>query len=218
MYLKIHWVLWKDHLGLGYNSFKPTKLTKKIDISGLIEKAKQGKWEAQKELYLHYADDMMSIAIRYTRDLSSAKDLVQDAFIKFFEKIDGFDIDKGQPGPWIRRILINRALQNFKKENRLSFGDEMILNSEPSKTPSIIEKLEADDILKLLAEIPEGCRLIFNLHIIEGYKHEEIGKLLGITASASRSQLTRAKKLLRNIINDSAYASDVKFGSINHNN
>jgi len=154
----------------------------------------------------------MSIAIRYTKDLSSAKDLVQDSFMKFFEKIEQFDIEMGMPGPWISRILINRALQNLKKEKRLSFGDEMIFALEPSKESTIIERLEAEDILKLLQEIPEGCRVIFNLHVIEGYKHDEIGSMLGITASASRSQLTRAKKLLRNKIKETEVLPNLKIG------
>jgi len=154
----------------------------------------------------------MSIAIRYTKDLSSAKDLVQDSFMKFFEKIEQFDIEMGMPGPWISRILINRALQNLKKEKRLSFGDEMIFALEPSKESTIIERLEAEDILKLLQEIPEGCRVIFNLHVIEGYKHDEIGSMFGITASASRSQLTRAKKLLRNKIKETEVLPNLKIG------
>jgi len=175
-------------------------LSQKINIANLIAAAKKGIWSAQKELYLFYADDMMSIAIRYTRDQSAAKDLVQDSFIKFFEKIDQFDLKKGLPGPWLSRILINKALQNFKKENRLSFETETIFAQEPSREISIVETLEAEDILKLLKELPEGCRVIFNLNVIEGYKHVEIADLLGITASASRSQLTRAKKLLRQLI------------------
>ncbi len=175
-------------------------MTNKDNIRILIAAAKKGTWSAQKELYLTYADDMMSIAIRYTKDQSAAKDLVQDSFIKFFEKIEQFDIEKGMPGPWISRILINKALQNYKKENRLSFETETIFAQEPSRETSIIETLEAEDILNLLQELPEGCRVIFNLNVVEGYKHEEIGKMLGITASASRSQLTRSKKLLRKLI------------------
>lgn len=166
----------------------------------MVKEAKNGKWSAQKALYLHYADDMMSIAIRYSRDLASARDLVQDAFMKFFEKIDQFDLDKGMPGPWISRILVNRALQNMKKDKRLVFEEDEVFYKEPSQEASVIEKLEAEDILSFLQEIPEGCRVIFNLHVVEGYKHEEIGSMLNITASASRSQLTRAKKLLRRII------------------
>ncbi len=180
----------------------------------MVKEAKKGKWSAQKALYLHYADDMMSIAIRYTRDLASAKDLVQDTFMKFFEKIDLFDLEKGAPGPWISRILINRALQNMRKDKRLSFEDEEIFSAEPSKESSIIEKLEAEDILKLLLEIPEGCRLIFNLYVIEGYRHIEIGEMLGITPSASRSQLTRAKKLLQKIIMKKDTNPVINFGYV----
>jgi RNA polymerase sigma-70 factor, ECF subfamily len=182
-------------------------LTTANNISKLIAEAKQGNWLAQKELYLYYADDMMSIAIRYSEDLSSAKDLVQDTFLKFFENIERFDILKGMPGPWLSRILINRALQNIKKGKRMSFEDDTFFGDEPYIELSVLERLKAEDIIKLLDKIPEGCRAIFNLHVVEGYKHDEIGSMLGITAGASRSQLTRAKKLLRNILtkNKSAY-------------
>ncbi|MDA8693109.1 RNA polymerase sigma factor [Saprospiraceae bacterium] len=180
-----------------------------------MKEAKKKKWKAQKELYLFYADDMMSIAVRYTKDISAAKDLVQDTFMKFFEKIEQYDINKGKPGPWISRILINRALQNIKKESRLSFSDESVFEKELSNEQSVVEKLEAEDILKLLQKLPEGCRAVFNLYVVEGYKHDEIGGMLGITAGASRSQLSRAKQLLRKIIKKNKCNSDMKTEWVN---
>lgn len=186
----------------------------KTNKQELVTRCKNQEWAAQKELYLLYADEMMSIAIRYTKDLSSAKDLVQETFLTFFKKIDQFDEKKGTLGAWISRILINQSFKDYRKNKKMIFVGEEALTFEISMSTSIIDKLEAEDILKLLKELPEGCRIIFNLKEIEGYNHKEIGKMLNITASASRSQLTRAKKLLRILIEKKSIAHNYsKFSS-----
>ena len=175
-------------------------MTKRNNIKRLVQRCKHQDWSAQKELYLLYADEMMSIAIRYTVDQASAKDLVQETFLTFFKKINQFDEKKGTLGAWISRILINQSFKDYRKNQKMIFAGEEVFTEEVSNEPSIIEELEAEDILNLLKKLPEGCRIIFNLKVIEGYSHNEIGEMLGITASASRSQLTRAKKLLRRLI------------------
>ncbi len=175
-------------------------MTKKINIQRLVKGCKNQEWLAQKELYLLYADEMMSIAIRYSKDLSSAKDLVQETFLIFFKKIDQFDEEKGTVGAWISRILINKSFKDYRKNKKMVFAGEEVFADEVSLETSIVEQLEAEDILNLLKKLPEGCRIIFNLKVVEGYNHNEIGEMLNITASASRSQLTRAKKMLRVMI------------------
>ncbi len=189
-------------------------MSKKTNIKQLVKRCKNQEWAAQKELYLLYADEMMSIAIRYARDLSSAKDLVQETFLTFFKKIDQFDEEKGTLGAWISRILINQSFNDYRKNQKMIFVGEEIFTAEISNETSIIEELEAEDILNLLKELPEGCRIIFNLKVIEGYSHNEIGKMLDITASASRSQLTRAKKLLRLLIEKKSIANNYSKSSI----
>lgn len=168
----------------------------------MIKGCKNFDRKAQKELYLMYADDLMSIAIRYSNDTCQAKDLIQDTFIKVFRSIPSFKEGKGSLIGWMTRILINEALQKYRKEKRMVEISEVSLLKEASDDFSIIQTLEAEDILNLLQELPEGCRVIFNLYVIEGYKHQEIGELLNISASASRSQLTRAKQLLRDKLTD----------------
>ena len=175
-------------------------MTKKTNIKLLVKRCKNQDWSAQKELYLLYADQMMSIAIRYSNDLSSAKDLVQETFLILFKKIDQFDESKGALGAWLSRILINQSLKEYRKNQKMVFLGAAAFDEEIFNAPSILEQLEAEDILKLLKEIPEGCRIIFNLNVIEGYPHTEISKILNISESACRSQLTRAKKLLRGLI------------------
>ncbi len=175
-----------------------------ININQLLARCKNREWSAQKELYLNYADEMMSIAIRYTIDIASAKDLVQETFLRVFNKIDQFDQAKGSLGAWMSRILINQAFKDIRKIQKISFVEEIEIKDNLVLDAVIIEQLEAEDILNLLNKLPDGCRIIFNLKEIEGYNHNEIAHMLGITASASRSQLTRAKKLLRTLIEKSA--------------
>lgn len=172
----------------------------KAEIIQLVERCRKQDWAAQKELYLLYADDMMSVAIRYAKDISSAKDLVQETFITCFKKIDQFNVQKGALGAWLNRILINKCFSEYRKSQKLIFSGEEIFLDKVTNETSAIEALEAEDILNLLKDLPEGCRIIFNLNVIEGYSHKEIGEMLEITPSASRSQLTRAKKLLRQMI------------------
>ena len=174
----------------------------KTKITQLIANCKKQDWAAQKELYLLFADDLMSVAIRYARDLSSAKDLVQETFLTFFKKIEQYDEKKGTLGAWLNRILINKSFAEYRKNQRMIFAGEAIFLDQVTNETSAIEALEAADILQLLQKLPEGCRIIFNLKVIEGYSHKEIGTLLEITPSASRSQLTRAKKLLSDMINE----------------
>ena len=179
-------------------------MAKKTNITQLITRCKNQEWAAQKELYMLYADEMMSIAIRYAKDHASAKDLVQETFLTFFKKINQYDEEKGTLGAWISRILINHSFKEYRKNQKMIFMEEEVFTAKVANETSVIEELEAEDILELLKELPEGCRIIFNLKVIEGYNHNEIGEMLDITPSASRSQLTRAKKLLRLLIEKKA--------------
>lgn len=175
-------------------------MTRKDKIAQLVRQCQQCDRIAQKQLYLLYADDLMNLAIRYARDTFIAKDLVHDTFLKVFKNIHKYNAEKGSFKSWISRILINTALDLFNKQKREVFLTEDGFIGQIAPDFSIIQTLEAEDIIKLLQKLPEGARLVFNLYVIEGYKHDEIGEMLGITASASRSQLARSKHKLRQLI------------------
>ncbi len=177
-------------------------MTNKTKIRQLIASCKKQEWAAQKELYLLFADEMMSIAVRYSNDFNAAKDLVQDTFLTFFNKIDQFDESKGTLGAWLSRVLINKSFVEYRKNKRIDYDGDMTASDQLSDGLSALDHLEAEDIIKLLKKLPQGCRTIFNLKVVEGYSHKEIGQMLDITPSASRSQLTRAKQLLRSMILD----------------
>ena len=165
-------------------------------LQKLIEDCKRQDRLAQKKLYLHYADKLMNISLRYARDVHEAKDILQSAFIKIFTKISDFTIGEGSFEGWMSRIVVNEALQLYRKNKKIFYGETEIYDLSLTIEASAVQDLEAEDILNLLKQLPDGYRVVFNLSVVEGYNHKEIGEILGITESASRSQLARAKKSL----------------------
>lgn len=161
-------------------------------IKGCIQKNR----ECQKALFMRYAGKMLTVCRRYARHEMEAEDLLQDAFIKVYSNIDKFT-QKGSFEGWIRRIVINTAIKNYQKH---SFQKERIgLASYEDQVvePSAVSNLGEEELLKLIAELPDGYRVVFNLYAIEGYSHKEIGEALNIGESTSRSQLVKARKLLQ---------------------
>lgn len=179
---------------------KMLRLQDKSEIEAIVIRCQQNDRVAQRQLYMMFADELMSIAIRYAKDKSMARDLVHDTFIKVYEKIGTFQLNRGSFVGWMSRILINRAISDFRKHKRVLYQTEEVFDQACTDEVDIVQQLEAEDIIQLLQILPEGGRLIFNMYIIEGYKHNEIAKILGISPSTSRSQLTRSKALLRQAI------------------
>lgn len=150
----------------------------------------------QREVFNRYAGKMMTVCLRYTRHRMEAEDILQDAFIKIFDNIHRFE-NKGSFEGWIRRIVVNTALKNasrhsFQKE---IIGMENVLES--SEDPSVFSRMTEDELLRLISQLPDGYRIVFNLYVIEGYSHKEIGETLGIEESTSRSQLVKARNALQ---------------------
>lgn len=164
----------------------------------LIADCSKGNRRAQRVLYDRYADKLMNICLRYARDRAEAQDVLQNAFVKIFTKISDFKTGEGSFEGWMSRIAVNEALMLYRKNKRIFYPDEeVIAMNMPAAAPAAVDNLQAEDVIKLLEKLPDGYRVVFNLHVVEGYSHDEIGEMLGITSGASRSQLTRAKKNLR---------------------
>lgn len=143
----------------------------------------------------------MRISLRYARDEHEAKDIVQNAFVKVFTKISSYKAKKGTFESWLSRIVVNEALQLYRKQQRyVDWESESVFDG--AVPAAALENLQAADIIALLRELPNGYRVVFVLSVVEGYTHQEIAKELGITASTSRSQLARAKKLLQRLITE----------------
>ena len=168
-----------------------------MDEIQLIKGCKGNKPKAQKGLYETYARKMMAVCLRYTNDRESAQDLLQDGFIKVFTAIGTYSGNGSFEG-WMRKIFVNTALEYLRKNDILRETVD-IDSPDTLKEPdySALEKISADELMELVRELPTGFRTVFNMFAIEGYSHKEIGEALGINESTSRSQFTRAKKLLQ---------------------
>lgn len=162
----------------------------------LIEGCMREDRKCQQEVFRRYASKMMGVCLRYARHQMEAEDLLQDAFIKVYNNISKFEY-KGSFEGWIRRIVVNTALKNYSKK---SFTYEQIgVEEQPENTvpPEVYAHLHEEELLKLVAALPDGYRVVFNLYAIEGYSHKEISEMLGCQESTSRSQLVKARKLLQ---------------------
>ena len=166
------------------------------DLQQLVKSCLKGKALAQRELYELYAEQMLGVCFRYTKSLADAEDVLQDGFVKVFRNLHQYR-SEGELGAWIRRIMVNTAINYLKKnrkyQNDLSFED---LNLHPvsEETPQMM--LQAKDLANLVRQLPTGYQTVFNLHAVEGYTHVEIGEILGINEVTSRSQYMRARNLL----------------------
>ncbi len=139
---------------------------------------------------------LMSICRRYVKDQPTAKDILQESLIRIFKNIDGYKSIGSFEG-WMRKITVRCALGHLDKKHVRRESSVADINSDEITMPLALDNLGVEDIIKLVQELPPGFRSVFNLKIIEGYNHREISEMLGITESASRSQLTRARQLLQ---------------------
>ncbi len=169
------------------------------NIQLLIEKCYKRDIRAQEKLYKLFYNYGMSIAVRYSHNLDIAGEVYNESFLKVFKRIRIFDPKKSFKS-WLRMILINTAIDYYRKEIRHSCHTDITECETIKYSGDVIEKLNAEDIIKILHELPNMNRIVFNLYELEGYKHEEISEMLNITRSTSRSCLSRAKEKLRHII------------------
>jgi len=172
--------------------------TRVTDEQELIAGCKDGKQWAQKAVYEQYAQIMLSVCYRYVNDRETARDLLQDGFIKLFTKINSYS-GLGAFAGWVRRIFVTTALEYLRQTNALKLSssiDEYDHYIEDDDVP-IIDKISADDLMKCVGELPNGYRTVFNLYAIEGYSHQEIANILSISENTSRTQFMRARKLLQ---------------------
>lgn len=152
----------------------------------------------QRILFEQYAGKMMSLCMRYVDD-REAKDILQVGFLKVFDYIHQYKGEGSFEG-WMRRVFVSVAIRHISKK-KVKLVDIGEMDSDNSfEDPDVITKLSEDEIHRLIRKLPEGYRAVFNLHVVEGYSHEEIGNLLKIQATTSRTQLLKARKMLQAFI------------------
>jgi RNA polymerase sigma factor (sigma-70 family) len=172
-------------------------MTEKEIIDGCLE----NKASAQEKLYSLYARRMMAVCLRYTRSRFEAEDIFHEAFVKVFKNIHMWQ--GGSFEGWMRRIFVNTAINHYHQNKKYNdHVDSSYAETMVSSNDNIIGELSNQELLELIDRLPEGYKLIFNLHVVEGYNHNEIAEMLKIAEGSSKSQLSKAKAYLKKFIED----------------
>ena len=162
----------------------------------LIRKCRKQDGQAQKTLYEKYAAKMLAICVRYVKEEDQAEDVMIGGFVKVFERIEQYKGEGSFEG-WIRRIMVNESLTYLRRNKGMYLEVDIEYADREPDYASLDTHLEAEDLLKLIQQLPVGYRTVFNLYAIEGYSHREIADQLGVSENTSKSQLSRARTLLQ---------------------
>lgn len=164
----------------------------------LIEGCKRKDAVFEKALYQQYARKMMGICSRYGRTQFESEDIFQEAFVKVYQHIHTC---QGALEPWMKRVFVNTAINHFHKTKKQY--QEVEYEEAPDiqvENEEILSSITTTELLKLMHQLPEGARMVFNLYVIEGYSHKEIGEMLNVHEGTSKSQLARAKAYLKKLL------------------
>lgn len=164
----------------------------------LIKGIRDGSRQAQRALYDKYSSLMFGLCRRYVKNAEDAEDVMIDGFFKIMTKINQYTGNGSFEG-WMKRIMVNESLMHLRKKHNMNMTVE-IADYDMPKDPTIEHELAAKDILDLLDQLPTGYRTVFNMYVIEGYKHREIAEQLDISINTSKSQLILAKKRMKNLV------------------
>ena len=168
----------------------------------LIKACAQGEEWASKKLFNNLSPVMMAVCMRYAVDENEAYDLLQDGFVKVFQKIHLFKFDGSFEG-WVRRTIVNTCLDHIRRTKK--FKNQMSIeeaNFEHPHDELVSSDINTQELMKLIQRLPDGYRTVFNLFAIEGYSHKEIGEQLGVTENTSKSQYRKAKLQLQQWVNE----------------
>ncbi len=168
-----------------------------INEQELVKACQNNDRKAQTAFYNLYKGKLMGVCRRYTRTPDEAEDIYQEAFVKIFNNIQSLE-KVGAVGAWVRKTVIHTAINyyhaNLKFQNNTDYDNILLSNDD---YPNVLAGLSNEELLTLINQLPDGYRMVFNLYVIDGYSHAEIAELLGVSENTSKSQLSRAKELLR---------------------
>ncbi|WP_281297359.1 RNA polymerase sigma factor [Flavobacterium limnophilum] len=160
----------------------------------IIRLAIENNRSAQQKIYVQFSSKMLSVCRQYMKDVHQAEDIMITAFMKVFSNLKNFE-KKGSFEGWIRRIMVNECISQIRVQKKLSFIEDE--NYSEDSFNNIESQISVEDIQSLIDGLPDGYKIIFNLYAIEGYKHQEIASMLGIKEGTSKSQLSHARKILK---------------------
>lgn len=170
-----------------------------MGIEQLIKKCKKQDLKSQEQLYHLFSRKLFGVCLKYSRNYQEAEDNLQDAFITIFKKIHQYK-NKGSFEGWMKRIVVNTALQRYRKQKVFSIIDE-----EQIETPEVAveeENVELAYLLKIIQQLPDRYRMVFNLYVLDGYSHKEIAEVMEISVGTSKSNLARARYILKDKIEE----------------
>jgi len=179
----------KEHLKLGLE-----------DLKDIITKSASGDVRAQEKLYRMFAPKMFGVCLRYSKDRTEAEDNLQDGFVNVFSNLKKFRHEGSFEG-WVRRIMVNVSLSKYRKQHILYPVEDVGKYETQSFNGDILEKISAAELINLIQELPPRYRMVFNLFVMEGLSHQEIGEAMKITEGTSKSNLARARDILKRKVN-----------------
>ena len=168
-----------------------------MDLNQLINDCKNKDIKAQEQLYRLYSPKLFAVCLKYSRNYAEAQDNLQDGFLLVFNKIEQFSF-KGSFEGWLKRVMINNVLQQYRTQTFLSLVNEDI--QDESEIEIDDDDISLDYLLKIIQELPDRYRLVFNLYVNDGFSHAEIAEMLSINIGTSKSNLSRARMILKDKI------------------
>jgi RNA polymerase sigma factor (sigma-70 family) len=177
-----------------------------VKEESILKGCKEGKRSAQKQLYDQYVSVMFAICLRYAKSQDEAEDLLQEGFLKVFQNINSFR-QQGSLEGWIKRIMVNHALNHYKKTRKsLFFEDVDEINEleilDRDEENELTEPIQPEKLLEFIQSLPEGYKMVFNLYVFENYGHKEIAATLNISENTSKTQLMKARRHLQKKVHD----------------
>ncbi|NNE28807.1 MAG: RNA polymerase sigma factor [Saprospiraceae bacterium] len=169
------------------------------ELDQVIQRCRKEDALAQKMLYMHFYNYAMTICYRYTQNREEAQEVLNDGFFKAFKNLHRYE-SKGAFKFWLKKILVNTAIDHFRKHKNAPMVIDLVTAGNPGFEPGVLANLEAEELFNLVKRLPTSYRIAFNLHAVEGYSHPEIAEMLGISEGTSKSNLAKARQRLKAII------------------
>jgi len=171
------------------------------DLKKIIDKCVSGDLRAQTELYRLFAPKMFGVCLRYAKDSTEAEDNLQEGFIKVFTNIKSFKHEGSFEG-WIRRIMVNVSLEKYRKQHLMYPVEDVGIYEKYNYSDHILDKITADELINLIQQLTPRYRMVFNLYVIEGMNHKEISEEMNISTGTSKSNLARAREILKSKVKE----------------
>ena len=170
------------------------------ELKKIINECAAGKVKAQEELYKLFAPKMFGVCLRYAKDYTEAEDTLQEGFVKVFTNIKKFRHEGSLEG-WVRRIMVNVSLEKFRKQHIMHPVEDVGIYESQHFSEDILDKISANEIIELIQQLPPRYRMVFNLYVMEGMNHKEIASEMSISEGTSKSNLARARDILKRKVN-----------------